>query len=86
MSGAVCEYSWDIREACAICYQLGYQGNNYKDTYTLYTCIIGGQYFVNSNFGNCAIVIYYFFCSYYQNNIFNCYIYEFLHSYSQCTN
>ena len=29
--GAICDSGWDTREAYAVCHQLGYQGNNFKD-------------------------------------------------------
>ena len=54
----------------------------------MYIIPIGSGYFVNSHFGISThpILIYSTYCSSYQNNLFNCYIYQFPYSYSQCTN
>ena len=48
----------------------------------------GAGYLVNSHFGISThpILIYYTSCSSYQNNLFNCYMYQFPYSYPQCNN
>ena len=54
----------------------------------MYILPIGAGYFVNSHFGISTnpILIYYTYCSSYQNNLFKCNVYQFPYSYSRCNN